>query len=65
MFTKRQVALIAALATVIAAPAYAAHPAKQTPRVTSASAATPITAAQAHDWQLDGRLPLPGPSFAN
>jgi hypothetical protein len=67
MSTKSRIACIAALATIIAAPAQAA-PVKHTQRpVLSGADTVPFNFGRTtgptsgHDWQLDGRLPVPEP----
>jgi hypothetical protein len=66
MSTKSTIAIIAALATIIAVPAYAANQAKhQRPAFTGAYA-SPVNPGhtQGYDFQRDGRLPLAGPFTA-
>lgn len=69
MSTKSKMATIAALATIIAAPAYAAPPVKHMPRSAFDGAyASPFNPGgttgptSGRDWQLEGRLPLTTPN---
>jgi len=69
MSTKSRIAFMAVLAAVIAAPAHAA-PVKHTQRPVLTDAYTfpadpgrTTGPTSGHDWQLDGRLPLTGPSW--
>ena len=63
MSTKSTIATIAALMTIIAAPAYAAQSGKHTQNngafaSTGSGTKFKTTKPGGYDWQLDGRLPL-------
>ncbi len=66
MSMKSKFAVIATLATIIAAPANAAQVTRHTPRAPSTGiyVPSPYNPWQGRDWQLDGRLPLAGPYWA-
>ena len=63
MSMKSKFAVIATLATIIAAPANAAQVTRHTPRAASTGiyVPSPYNPSQGRDWQREGRLPLDGP----